>query len=176
MTAEEPLIDKLECSVYTVPTDQPEADGTATWSATTCLVVHAGAGGQTGLGYTYGPAACAGIVADSLHEVVGGRPAFAVVGSWGAMVRGCRKCRPARECLDGHFGGRHGIVGSRRPAGRPAARRPARAGPRQGAGLRQQWIHHLRRCGSAPAARALGERPRRNGGEDQGWRILGACR
>ncbi len=90
MTAEEPLIDSLECSVYTVPTDQPEADGTITWSATTCVVVQAGAGGRTGLGYTYGPAACAGIVADLLQEVVVGRPAFAVVGSWGAMVRRCR--------------------------------------------------------------------------------------
>ena len=53
-------IEKLQVAAYTVPTDAPESDGTLDWDATTIVVVHAHAGGETGLGYTYGPAACAG--------------------------------------------------------------------------------------------------------------------
>jgi L-alanine-DL-glutamate epimerase-like enolase superfamily enzyme len=88
--APEPVVEEVACSVYTVPTDQAEADGTATWESTTCVVVEVTAGGRSGLGYTYGPAGCASVVADQLRDVVVGRPAFAVVGSWEAMVRCCR--------------------------------------------------------------------------------------
>ncbi len=86
----EPFVEDLECAVYTVPTDQPEADGTAAWGSTTCVTVSVTAGGRSGLGYTYGPAGCASVVRDQLREVIVGRPAFAVVGSWEAMVRRCR--------------------------------------------------------------------------------------
>jgi L-alanine-DL-glutamate epimerase-like enolase superfamily enzyme len=89
-SARDLLVDDLTVAVYTVPTDQPEADGTATWQATTCVTVEVTAGGRTGLGYTYGPAGCASVVTDQLRDVVVGRPAFAVVGSWQAMVRQCR--------------------------------------------------------------------------------------
>jgi L-alanine-DL-glutamate epimerase-like enolase superfamily enzyme len=84
------VVDDLACAVYTVPTDQPEADGTATWQSTTCVTVELAAGGRTGLGYTYGPAGCASVVTDLLRDVVVGRPAFAVAGNWEAMVRRCR--------------------------------------------------------------------------------------
>jgi L-alanine-DL-glutamate epimerase-like enolase superfamily enzyme len=86
----DPVVEEVACTVFTVPTDRPEADGTATWQATTCVVVEVTAGGRTGLGYTYGPAGCASVVTDQLRGVVVGRPAFAVVGSWEAMVRECR--------------------------------------------------------------------------------------
>jgi L-alanine-DL-glutamate epimerase-like enolase superfamily enzyme len=86
----DPLVDDLTVGVYTVPTDQPEADGTATWRATTCVTVEVSAGGRTGLGYTYGPAGCARVVQDLLRDVVVGRPAHAVTGTWQAMVRQCR--------------------------------------------------------------------------------------
>ena len=84
------LVEDLAWAVYTVPTDQVEADGTATWQSTTCVTVEVTAGGHTGLGYTYGPAGCASVVKDQLREVIIGRPAFAVTDSWEAMVRRCR--------------------------------------------------------------------------------------
>jgi L-alanine-DL-glutamate epimerase-like enolase superfamily enzyme len=88
--AHEPVIDDVACAVYTVPTDQREADGTTTWQSTTCVTVELKAGGHTGLGYTYGPAGCASVVNDLLREVMIGRPVFANAGNWEAMVRRCR--------------------------------------------------------------------------------------
>jgi L-alanine-DL-glutamate epimerase-like enolase superfamily enzyme len=87
---EEAVIEDLACAVYTVPTEQGEADGTAVWQSTTCVTVELTAAGQTGLGYTYGPAGCASVVTDLLQEVIIGRPVFAVAGNWDAMVRRCR--------------------------------------------------------------------------------------
>jgi hypothetical protein len=46
-------IDEILVSVYTVPTDAPESDGTLAWDATTMVLVEARAGEVTGLGYTY---------------------------------------------------------------------------------------------------------------------------
>jgi len=37
----------------TIPTDQPESDGTAEWDSTTIVIVEARAGEKTGVGYTY---------------------------------------------------------------------------------------------------------------------------
>ena len=48
----DPLVDDLACAVDSVPTDQAEADGTTTWSSTTCVTVEVTAGGHTGRGYT----------------------------------------------------------------------------------------------------------------------------
>lgn len=47
-------IKEIEVTAYTVPTDAPEADGTFAWDSTTIIVAEIKAGGQTGLGYTYG--------------------------------------------------------------------------------------------------------------------------
>ena len=52
----------VEAAAYEIPTDGPdgrETDGTLAWDSTTIVVVHAGAGGETGLGYTYAHAAAA---------------------------------------------------------------------------------------------------------------------
>ena len=65
-------LERIEVSAYTVPTDFPEADGTATWDATTMVVVEAHAGDRSGLGYTYGDPATAGLVHDTLAGVVVG--------------------------------------------------------------------------------------------------------
>jgi hypothetical protein len=45
-------VESLVVSAFTVPTDEPESDGTAEWDATTIVVVEASAGGESGLGYT----------------------------------------------------------------------------------------------------------------------------
>ena len=81
---------ELAVSVYTVPTDQPEADGTLAWSQTTLVVVQPTAGDRTGLGWTYGPAACADVIEDVLRGVVVGRDGLDVPGLWSGMVRACR--------------------------------------------------------------------------------------
>ena len=39
MSAQAPRIADLETSVYRIPTDRPEADGTISWDSTTVLVV-----------------------------------------------------------------------------------------------------------------------------------------
>jgi L-alanine-DL-glutamate epimerase-like enolase superfamily enzyme len=91
----EASIESIDARAYTIPTDEPEADGTATWQATTLVVVHAHAAGQTGTGWTYGPPACAALAEQLLAEVVTGRDAFAVPGSWEAMVRAARNATRA---------------------------------------------------------------------------------
>jgi L-alanine-DL-glutamate epimerase-like enolase superfamily enzyme len=90
-----PLVESLEAAAYTIPTDGPEGDGTLAWDSTTLVVVWAHAGGRTGTGWTYGPAACAAVVRDELAGVVTGRPAHAVVGNWQAMVAAVRNATRA---------------------------------------------------------------------------------
>lgn len=67
-----PRIDRVTAEVYTVPTDQAEADGTAEWEATTALVVRVAAGDVEGLGYSYTDASAAGIVTKVLAPLVRG--------------------------------------------------------------------------------------------------------
>ncbi len=80
----------LAVSVYTVPTDQPEADGTLHWSQTTLVVVEPRAGDLTGLGWSYATGACATLIEDVLREVVVGSDALDVPAVWEAMIRHCR--------------------------------------------------------------------------------------
>lgn len=53
----DPAVDSVVTSVYRVPTDAPEGDGTLAWDSTTMVVAQVRSGGTTGLGYTYGVAA-----------------------------------------------------------------------------------------------------------------------
>ena len=78
-------VTRLEASAYTVPTDRPESDGTFEWSETTLVLVEAHGGGETGLGWTYGLPAAAGIVADELADVVEGSDLALVGAAWLAM-------------------------------------------------------------------------------------------
>ena len=79
-------VESVEVSAFTVPTDEPESDGTAEWDSTTIVVVHAQAGGETGLGYTYAPAAAGKLVEEKLVDEVRGRDALAVGEAWEAMA------------------------------------------------------------------------------------------
>ena len=47
-------VERLDVSASTIPTDQPESDGTLEWDSTTIVLVEAHAGGHTGIGWTYG--------------------------------------------------------------------------------------------------------------------------
>lgn len=73
-----------------MPTDYPESDGTLAWDSTTAVVVHATAGGQRGMGFTYADTATAHLIHDLLAEVVTGRDALAVPGAWEAMTHDIR--------------------------------------------------------------------------------------
>lgn len=83
-------VESLEVTVCTVPTDQPEADGTLTWDSTTIVVVEASSAGMTGVGYTYGPPAVGDLVTGLLAGSVVGRDPMAVPGIWTAMVAAVR--------------------------------------------------------------------------------------
>ena len=78
-------VESVRVAAYTVPTDEPESDGTAEWDSTTIVVVELRAGGKSGIGYTYAPAAAGKLVEEKLAEVVTGRDAFAIGEAWAAM-------------------------------------------------------------------------------------------
>jgi L-alanine-DL-glutamate epimerase-like enolase superfamily enzyme len=84
------VVGELAVSAYTVPTDQPEADGTFAWDSTTLVLVEARAGDVTGTGWTYAPTAAVAVVRDLLAPEVTGRDALDPEGSWTAMVRAVR--------------------------------------------------------------------------------------
>jgi L-alanine-DL-glutamate epimerase-like enolase superfamily enzyme len=88
-------VEGLDVRAYTVPTDAPEADGTATWSSTTMVLVQAHCGDVTGTGWTYGPAACVPVVEQVLENRVVGTDAMSVPQTWLAMVQGARNDTPA---------------------------------------------------------------------------------
>jgi L-alanine-DL-glutamate epimerase-like enolase superfamily enzyme len=88
-TVEAPVA-RVTASVFRIPTDGPEQDGTFTWDATTVIVVELEAGGQTGLGYTYGPAAVAAVIHDLLVPAIDGRDAIDGAAAWAAMVAALR--------------------------------------------------------------------------------------
>jgi L-alanine-DL-glutamate epimerase-like enolase superfamily enzyme len=83
-------IDGLAVAAYTVPTDAPEADGTLSWTSTTIVVVHAFAGGEVGIGYTYADVSTAKLVQSKLAGVVEGMDAFAPQAAWASMVGAIR--------------------------------------------------------------------------------------
>ncbi len=85
-----PLIEEVQVAAYTVPTDQPESDGTLEWDATTLVLVEATTGGTTGLGYTYASPATAMIVRDKLAPLGAGTDAFDIARNHAAMVRAVR--------------------------------------------------------------------------------------
>jgi L-alanine-DL-glutamate epimerase-like enolase superfamily enzyme len=96
----------LDVSAYEVPTDAPESDGTLAWDSTTIVVVEAHARGRTGLGYTYGHEAIAGIVAGKLAGVVRDADPLAPQAAWAAMTQAVRNsvnaglCRYAISAVD----------------------------------------------------------------------------
>lgn len=83
-------ITEFSVSVFTVPTDGPESDGTLEWNSTTIIIAEAKAGRVTGLGYTYGDAAIAAFIHDLLFPLLRGRDAMDVTASWVAMTRAIR--------------------------------------------------------------------------------------
>ncbi len=83
-------VERLEVAVHEFPLDEPESDGTLTWDATTMVIVEASADGTTGVGYSYGAAACATVVQEKLRDVAVGSDPMDVGGTWERMVRAIR--------------------------------------------------------------------------------------
>jgi L-alanine-DL-glutamate epimerase-like enolase superfamily enzyme len=80
----------LRAFAFIVPTDLPESDGTLAWDATTIVVVEACAADHTGIGYSYAAVAAGQLIAESLRELVVGRPAMDIPGIWSAMTAAVR--------------------------------------------------------------------------------------
>jgi L-alanine-DL-glutamate epimerase-like enolase superfamily enzyme len=85
-----PPITGVSTAVYTFPTEEPEADGTLRWQATTAVTVTLSAGGQSGLGWTYSSSAAAAVISDKLAGAVDGYDAWNIAAGWEAMHRVCR--------------------------------------------------------------------------------------
>ncbi|MGZ4387769.1 MAG: enolase C-terminal domain-like protein [Gaiellaceae bacterium] len=89
-TSTDAAVERLDVAAYTVPTDEPESDGTLEWDSTTIVVVEAHAGGETGVGYTYAAKAAATLVEEKLRDVVVGADALAPQAAALAMGRALR--------------------------------------------------------------------------------------
>jgi L-alanine-DL-glutamate epimerase-like enolase superfamily enzyme len=64
------VVERIDVSAHTIPTDEPESDGTLEWDSTTIVVVHVHAGGCTGLGYTYGDRSLVELIESQLAPLV----------------------------------------------------------------------------------------------------------
>ncbi|HEX5481091.1 MAG TPA: enolase C-terminal domain-like protein [Terriglobia bacterium] len=84
------IIEEVDVSAFTVPTDFPESDGTLEWNKTTLVVVEVTAGGIRGLGYGYADTATARLIDDLLAGILEGRDAMDIPGSWFALVHAIR--------------------------------------------------------------------------------------
>jgi L-alanine-DL-glutamate epimerase-like enolase superfamily enzyme len=89
-TAVEVAIERLDVSVYEIPTDEPETDGTLEWDSTTVVVVEAHAGGRRGVGYTYGHRATGVLIEDLLAPLARDRDALDPEAVWHELARRLR--------------------------------------------------------------------------------------
>lgn len=88
-------VESVDVAVYEIPTDAHESDGTLAWDATTVVVVHAHGGGQTGLGYTFGSAGAAQVVAGKLADAVCGSDVLSPERAWSTMCDAVRNSQRA---------------------------------------------------------------------------------
>jgi L-alanine-DL-glutamate epimerase-like enolase superfamily enzyme len=85
------LIDTLDVSVYEIPTEQPEADGTLRWDSTVVVVVEPRLrNGVRGIGHAWGHPCMKSLIDGKLAAEVLGRDVRDVAGAWEAMVRAIR--------------------------------------------------------------------------------------
>ncbi len=90
MNTSDAPIDALDVALYVVPLDEPESDGTFTWTDTTVVLARPRAGGEQGLGFSYAPPASGRLIQDLLLPAVIGGDAFDVPGQWREMVMAIR--------------------------------------------------------------------------------------
>ncbi|HEY9001271.1 MAG TPA: enolase C-terminal domain-like protein [Mucilaginibacter sp.] len=75
MNADE-RIDELKATAYTIPTSEPESDGTLKWNSTTLVLVEISGMGKKGIGYTYAHSATAHFINEHLKDIVVGLSPF----------------------------------------------------------------------------------------------------
>ncbi|MEV4005599.1 enolase C-terminal domain-like protein [Actinomadura sp. NPDC049753] len=96
-------VDGVRVHAFEVPTDGPgggEEDGTLRWDSTTLVLVEAHAGGQTGIGYTYGDVSVAAFVESALAPAVRGADALAPPAAWERMFAAIRNAgRPGAGAM-----------------------------------------------------------------------------
>jgi L-alanine-DL-glutamate epimerase-like enolase superfamily enzyme len=78
----EARIERVDVSAYTIPTSEPESDGTLEWTSTTLVLVTVAAAGAAGVGYTYADTATARLIKDKLAPLLEGRDALAINSRW----------------------------------------------------------------------------------------------
>src|SRR5579885_1391456 len=78
---------QIWAKAFTVPTQEPESDGTLEWSSTTLVLAEAEAGGKTGLGFTYTDAVAAALIRDQLAPLLLGKDAMDIQACWDAVTR-----------------------------------------------------------------------------------------
>jgi L-alanine-DL-glutamate epimerase-like enolase superfamily enzyme len=83
-------ITSVHAQAFTVPTDQPEADGTMVWDSTTLVLVEIEGGGKVGLGYTYSGACIVDLIRTTLAATIKGKDALAPQDAFAAMRRAIR--------------------------------------------------------------------------------------
>lgn len=86
----EASIQSIKTTVYRIPTDSPESDGTLEWDATVLVLVEVTSAGVTGIGYTYGDTATAQIIKEKLIPIVSGRDPFDIPSLWHDMLAAVR--------------------------------------------------------------------------------------
>ena len=79
-------IEGVTARAYEIPTDEPEGDGTLSWSSTTLVLAEVTAGGHRGIGYTYATGACRELITGPLAGAVTGRSALDITALWQSMV------------------------------------------------------------------------------------------
>ena len=67
---DEAKITDLKVKAYTIPTETPESDGSFRWDSTTLVLVRVKSGAVEGIGYTYGNAAIAFLIENTLKHLV----------------------------------------------------------------------------------------------------------
>ena len=92
------MVEVVQAQAYSIPTDAPEADGTASWDTTTIVIVFVRGGGMEGLGYTYADQSIASLVTGKLASVVEGTSAMDPPRAWRAMQRAVRNLGRAGLC------------------------------------------------------------------------------
>jgi L-alanine-DL-glutamate epimerase-like enolase superfamily enzyme len=89
-TALAEVVERVTAQVRQVELDEPESDATLTWDSLTCIVVQVEAGGESGLGYTYGDESVARFVESKLAAEVEGADPLRPQAAWASMQRAIR--------------------------------------------------------------------------------------
>lgn len=83
-------ISKVSVSVYKIPTDSPESDGTFEWNETTMVLVQIEAEGKMGIGFTYAHEAVAKIIEVSFMPLLENASVFEGAFLWERMLNAVR--------------------------------------------------------------------------------------